>query len=63
MNFFVIQSSFQTNFIQNQEVLLKMGKHKSITLACVVPTDAANYVKRHNHFTEHVIIGTPSTLK
>ncbi|XP_057818251.1 DEAD-box ATP-dependent RNA helicase 38 [Cryptomeria japonica] len=49
--------------MQNQEVLLKMGKHTSITSACAVPTDAASYVKRREPFTEHVVIGTPGTLK
>ncbi|GLJ22028.1 hypothetical protein SUGI_0412730 [Cryptomeria japonica] len=38
--------------IQNQEVLLKMAKHTSITPTCVVPTDVASYVKRCGNMQE-----------
>lgn len=51
--------------MQNQEVLVKMGKHTGITSVCAVPTDAGNYVStsRRGPVNDQVVIGTPGTLK
>lgn len=51
--------------MQNQEVLVKMGKHAGITSVCAVPTDIGNYVStsRRGPVNDQVVIGTPGTLK
>nr|XP_010932660.1 DEAD-box ATP-dependent RNA helicase 38 [Elaeis guineensis] len=51
--------------IQNQAVLLKMGKYTGITSMCAIPSDSANYIpiSRRPPVTEQVVIGTPGTIK
>ena len=51
--------------MQNQEVLVKMGKHIDITSVCAVPTNAGNYVStsRRGPVNDQVLVGTPGTLK
>lgn len=51
--------------IQNQEVLLKMGKYTGITSMCAVPLDSASYVPvaKLPPVTDQVVIGTPGTIK
>ncbi|XP_077244576.1 P-loop containing nucleoside triphosphate hydrolases superfamily protein [Tasmannia lanceolata] len=51
--------------IQNQGVLLKMGKYTGITSMCAVPMDSTNYIPiaKRPPITEHVVIGTPGTIK
>ncbi|XP_068657366.1 DEAD-box ATP-dependent RNA helicase 38-like [Aristolochia californica] len=51
--------------IQNQQVLLKMGKYTGITSMCAVPMDSSNYVPiaKCPPVTDQVVIGTPGTIK
>ncbi|KAG9455335.1 hypothetical protein H6P81_008239 [Aristolochia fimbriata] len=51
--------------IQNQQVLLKMGKYTGITSMCAVPMDSSNYVPiaKCSPVTDQVVIGTPGTIK
>uniref|UniRef100_A0A0D6QVS5 RNA helicase n=1 Tax=Araucaria cunninghamii TaxID=56994 RepID=A0A0D6QVS5_ARACU len=51
--------------MQNQEVLQKMGKYTGITSVCAVPTDVGSHVStsRRGPVNEHIVIGTPGTLK
>ncbi|XXG58794.1 hypothetical protein AAC387_Pa04g1005 [Persea americana] len=51
--------------IQNQEVLLKMGKHTGISSMCAVPEDSSRYIPimKRPPVTDQVVIGTPGTIK
>lgn len=50
--------------IQNEEVLLKMGKYTGITSACAVSTDYNKQSStRRGPVVDQVIIGTPGTIK
>ncbi|XP_010918007.1 DEAD-box ATP-dependent RNA helicase 38 [Elaeis guineensis] len=51
--------------IQNQNVLLKMGKYTGITSMCAIPSDSSNYIpiSRRPPVTDQVVIGTPGTIK
>ncbi|KAJ0974136.1 hypothetical protein J5N97_016101 [Dioscorea zingiberensis] len=42
-----------------------MGKYTGITSTCAIPTDSANYVPMYKRpeVKEHVVIGTPGTIK
>ncbi|KAL3691292.1 hypothetical protein R1sor_004943 [Riccia sorocarpa] len=51
--------------IQNEEVLLKMGKYTGVTSCCTAAADTSSgvSVSRRSQITDQVIIGTPGTLK
>eukprot|EP00250_Pteridium_aquilinum_P015055 c22350_g1_i1 orf=292-1824(+) len=50
--------------IQNEEVLLKMGKFTGITSACAVSSDVSKFSSsRRETVVDQVIIGTPGTIK
>ncbi|KAI5067234.1 hypothetical protein GOP47_0017762 [Adiantum capillus-veneris] len=50
--------------IQNEEVLLKMGKFANITSACAISTDFNKQSStRRGQVVDQVIIGTPGTIK
>ncbi|KAL2622656.1 hypothetical protein R1flu_002861 [Riccia fluitans] len=51
--------------IQNEEVLLKMGKYTGITSCCTAAADTTSgvSVSRRSQITDQVVIGTPGTLK
>lgn len=51
--------------IQNEEVLLKMGKFTGITSTCAVSSSDANRVSssRRGPVVDQVVIGTPGTVK
>ncbi|KAJ7547916.1 hypothetical protein O6H91_08G109400 [Diphasiastrum complanatum] len=51
--------------IQNEEVLLKMGKYTGITSVCAIPSDSGGgYLStRRDPIVDQVVIGTPGTLK
>ncbi|XP_072980598.1 DEAD-box ATP-dependent RNA helicase 38 [Typha angustifolia] len=51
--------------LQNQSVLLRMGKFAGITSMCAIPSDSTNFVPiaKRPPVTEQVVIGTPGTIK
>jgi ATP-dependent RNA helicase DDX19/DBP5 len=51
--------------MQNQSVLLRMGKFSGITSMCAIPSDSSNFVPivKRPPVTEQVVIGTPGTIK
>lgn len=52
-------------YVQNQAVLLKMGKHTGITSMCAVPMDSTNYIPiaKCPPISDQIVIGTPGTIK
>lgn len=52
-------------FLQNLEVLRKMGKHTGITSECAIPMDSSNYIpiNKRAPIIAQVVIGTPGTIK
>lgn len=50
--------------IQNEEVLLKMGKYTGITSVCAIPSDSGSFsTTRRGQIVDQVVIGTPGTIK
>lgn len=51
--------------MQNQSVLLRMGKFSGITSMCAIPSESSNFVPiaKRPPVTEQVVIGTPGTIK
>eukprot|EP01018_Ginkgo_biloba_P020769 Gb_07275 [translate_table: standard] len=51
--------------MQNQEVLIQMGKHTGAVSICAVPTEVGSYVtmSRRGLVNAQVVIGTPGTVK
>ncbi|KAJ3673570.1 hypothetical protein LUZ60_005562 [Juncus effusus] len=51
--------------LQNQAVLLRMGKFTGISCMCAIPTESSNFVpiSKRPPITEQVVIGTPGTIK
>lgn len=60
-----LQGSNRIKIMQNQEVLLKMGKHTGISSMCAVPEDSSRYIPimKRPPVTDQVVIGTPGTIK
>ncbi|XP_039115459.1 DEAD-box ATP-dependent RNA helicase 38 [Dioscorea cayenensis subsp. rotundata] len=50
---------------QNQAVLMRMGKYSGITSMCAIPSESAGYIPvyKRPEVKEHVVIGTPGTIK
>ncbi|KAJ3702433.1 hypothetical protein LUZ61_006138 [Rhynchospora tenuis] len=51
--------------LQNQAVLLRMGKFTGITCMCAIPDASSSYlpISKRPPITDQVVIGTPGTLK
>lgn len=51
--------------MQNQSVLLRMGKFSGINSMCAIPSESSSFVPiaKRAPVTEQVVIGTPGTIK
>jgi ATP-dependent RNA helicase DDX19/DBP5 len=51
--------------LQNQAVLLRMGKFTGITCMCAIPEESSSFVPvaKRPPITDQVVIGTPGTIK